>query len=266
MNKNITVIVTLYKTPVSKLINLKNYEKYKLLIFEQQGNLSSKKKISNILNFKFRYFSNEKNIGLAKSTNFLFKRVKTKYCLFTQADINISSNSILKLFDMIKRKKETILITPNLSKKKNNKSFGYVKNIDAACVLFDVEKMKKIGFFDEDYFLYWEDIDLIQRINNSKYKMIYSSKIYAHHDGSQSSENNRKVSYLRSKHFTYGELIYDYKNNKLRIIKIIRKFIQNLFLFFFNIIRFQIKSSFNNLAKLNGIIKFINFYIRKINL
>ena len=72
---------------------------------------------------------------------------------------------------MIKRKKETILITPNLSKKKNNKSFEYVKNIDAACVLFDVEKMKKIGFFDEDYFLYWEDIDLIQRINNSKYKI-----------------------------------------------------------------------------------------------
>ena len=45
MNKNITVIVTLYKTPLSKLNNLKNYRKYKLLIFEQQGNLSSKKKI-----------------------------------------------------------------------------------------------------------------------------------------------------------------------------------------------------------------------------
>ena len=129
--------------------------------------------------------------------------------------------------------------------------------------MFDVEKIKKIGFFDEDYFLYWEDIDLIKRINNSKYKMIFSSKIYAHHDGSQSSENNKKVTYLRSKNFTYGELVFDYKNNKLRIIKIIRKFIKNLFLFFFNIIKFQIKDSFKNLANLNGIIKFINFYIRK---
>ncbi len=144
--------------------------------------------------------------------------------------------------------------------------FEFVKKINAACILLDVEKLKKIGFFDEDYFLYWEDIDLIKRINNSKYKMIFSNKIYAHHDGSQSSENNWKVSYLRSKNFTYGELIYDYKNNRLRIIKIIRKFIQNLFLFFFNIIKFQIQDSFKNLANLNGIINFINFYIRKIDL
>ena len=118
MNKNITVIVTLYKTPLSKLNNLKNYKDYKLLIFEQEGNLGSKKKISNNLNFKFRYFSNKKNIGLSKSSNFLLKKVKTKYCLFTQADINISSKSILKMFNIIKRKKETVLITPNFSKKK----------------------------------------------------------------------------------------------------------------------------------------------------
>ena len=76
MNKNITVIVTLYKTPVSKLINLKNYGKYKLLIFEQQGNLSSKKKISNILNFKFRYFSNEKILDFQNQQIFYLKELK----------------------------------------------------------------------------------------------------------------------------------------------------------------------------------------------
>ena len=30
----------------------------------------------------------------------------------------------------------------------------------------DVDKLKKIGFFDEDYFLYWEDIDLIKKLMN----------------------------------------------------------------------------------------------------
>ena len=94
--------------------------------------------------------------------------------------------------------------------------------------------------------------------------MIFSSKIYAHHDGSQSSKNDSKVLYLRSKNFTYGEFVYDYKNNKLRFIKIIRKFIQNLFLFFFNIIRFQLKDSLKNLANFNGILKFIFYYLKKI--
>ena len=265
MNKNITTIVTLYKTPLSKLNNLKNYKDYKLLIFEQEGNLGSKKKISNNLNFKFRYFSNKKNIGLSKSSNFLLKKVKSKYCLFTQPDIKIRRKDIIKLSKILKKNRKAILVTPNLLKKnkRKKKHIEFVRKIDAACILFDVKKIKEIGLFDEDYFLYWEDIDLMKRINKSKYRMIIANNIFAEHEGSQSTINQDAITYLRSANFTYGEFIYDLKNNKLRLIKVIRKLIQNLFLFFFNIIKFQLKSSLKNLANLNGIIKFIFYYLKR---
>ena len=56
--------------------------------------------------------------------------------------------------------------------------------------------------------------------------------------------------------------MYDFKVKKLRFIKVLRKFIQNLILFCFNIIIFKLKESKINLAKINGIIKFIIFYLK----
>ncbi len=264
MSNDISIILTIYKTPITKVNNLKNYKDFKLFIFEQEGSKISKKKISDKLNFKFQYFSDKKNIGLAKSSNLLLKKVKTKYCLFTQPDIRINRKNIIKLSKFLKENKKAILVTPNLSKKKlkKNKEIEFVKKIDAACILFDVKKIKEIGLFDEDYFLYWEDIDLMKRINISNFKMILANNIFAEHEGGRSTINQDKITYLRSKNFTYGEFVYDLKNNKLRSIKVIRKSIQNLFLFFFNIMKFQLKGSLKNLANLNGILKFIFYYLK----
>ena len=51
MDKNISVIITLYKTPPNKLQNLKQYENYNLIIFDQNTK-SNKKTISKILKKK----------------------------------------------------------------------------------------------------------------------------------------------------------------------------------------------------------------------
>ena len=45
MNKDITIIITLYKTPIKVLKNLEQYRNFKVLIFEQEGSLESKKNL-----------------------------------------------------------------------------------------------------------------------------------------------------------------------------------------------------------------------------
>ena len=267
MNKNISTIITLYKTPNDKLFNLKKYRNFPLFLFEQEGSLNSKDIIKKKLKFKFNYYFSKKNIGLSKASNFLLKRVKTKYLLFTQADISIDYNSVLNLKKFFKKDKKIIFVTPQINNRKKilkkKKEYSYVKKIKAACILCDVKKLKKIGFFDEDYFLYWEDIDLMNKVNRSKYKMVLSNNVYAKHSSSQSSKNNYKTLYLRRSNFIYGELLYDLKHKRLRGIKIIRKIIQNFFLFFFNIIKIQLKESLINFFNLCGVFKFILFYLNK---
>tara|TARA_B100000989_G_scaffold282952_1_gene248465 strand:- start:41 stop:847 length:807 start_codon:yes stop_codon:yes gene_type:complete len=261
---NISTILTLYKTPLNKLNNLKQYKNFNLLLFEQEGSEFSKKKIQKILKFRFKYYFSIKNIGLSKSSNFLLRKVKGKFLLFTQPDILIKKKDILHLKKIFKVDKNIIFVTPNISQnKKNRYKIEYTKKIKAACILCDVEKLKKIGFFDEDFFLYWEDIDLMKRINQSKYKMVIANNIYANHHSSQSSENSLKTKHIRKLNFMFGELVYDLKYKKFRFIKIIRKIVQNFVLFFFNIIRFQLQDSLNNFSTLCGLTKFILYYCKK---
>jgi len=265
MKKNITTIITLYKTPLEKLKNLKQYDDFNLKIFEQEGSLFLKKKLQILLKRKFEYIYSSKNVGLPKASNILLKKVKSKYLLFTQADILIKKKSVIDLVKIFKRDKGIIFVTPNMNNKikksKKDNEFSYVKNIKAACMLCDVKKLKKIGFFDEDFFLYWEDIDLIERINNSKFKMVIAKNIFAKHQSSQSSEYNIKTQYLRNSNYIYGELIYDYKQNKLKFIKIFRKIFKSIVLFFYDLLLFNFKSSLLRIFIIIGVLKFILFYI-----
>ncbi len=266
MNKNISVIITLYKTPIVMLKRLHQYKKFPLFLFEQEGNVERKREIKKILNFDFNYYYSKKNLGLSKSSNFLLGKVNSRFLLFTQPDIIIDHKSIIDLIKIFEKDKNIIFVSPNISSKKKKpriKKVSYVKKINAACMICDVKKLKKLGFFDENYFLYWEDIDLMRRVNKMNYKMITANKIYAKHSSSQSSENNLKTKFIRSSNFIYGELIYDLKYKKLRIVKIFRKIIQNMILFFFNIIRFDLKSIIINLSIIYGVIKFILFLLKK---
>jgi N-acetylglucosaminyl-diphospho-decaprenol L-rhamnosyltransferase len=263
MKSNVTVILTLYKTPASKIKNLNQYKNYKTIFFEQKSNGSFKKELSSILKYKFKYYYSSKNIGLSKSSNFLLSKVKTKYCLFTQPDIKISSSSIKTLIKAMN--KDIIFASPKYVKKidsfQKRSPNKIKKKINMACVLMNVNKIKKIRFFDEDFFLYWEDIFLMKKINKTHYKMIEVNNAFAAHESSKSSEDNYKTRYIRDLNFIYGEFLYDYKVGKLRFIKIFRKLIQNIILFFFNILIFQLKRTYKNIANICGITKFVKFYL-----
>ena len=261
MVKEISTIITLYKTPNNKIKSLVRYKNYNLLLFNQDSLNEDKEKIKKILKFDFKYFNSKKNIGLAKSSNFLLSKVKTKYCLFTQPDIYIQKNSILNLLKIIKQKKDAIFVAPSYLKNLKEKKLEERKKINAACMICDVEKLNKIGFFDEDFFLYWEDIFLMNKINKTKYKMYIAHHVKAKHEVSKSSENALKTDYLRISNFIYGELLYDYKLSKLRYIKVLRKLFQNFLLFFLYLGSLQFKKTFICTSKLIGILKFLNFRI-----
>ena len=76
-------------------------------------------------------------------------------------------------------------------------SFGYDKimnipNLSGCFMFLRTEALKKIGLFDENIFMYLEDIDLNRRIH-SKYKTIYYPDAIVIHEHQKESYKNRKL-------------------------------------------------------------------------
>jgi GT2 family glycosyltransferase len=68
--------------------------------------------------------------------------------------------------------------------------FEETKEIDFAtgcCSLFRADVLKKVGLYDKNYFMYFEDVDLSLRIKKSGYKVLFEPKALLWHKVAQSS-------------------------------------------------------------------------------
>ena len=89
-----------------------------------------------------------------------------------------------------------------------------------ACLLMRKKLIKKIGSFDEKYFLYYEDADLAQRIQKSGYKIFYNPKAILWHNnaGSSSSGSALHDYYLTRNRLLFG-MTYAPLKTRLFLIK-----------------------------------------------
>jgi len=268
--RDITVIAPLYKTPLSQLQKFTTYNNFKIIFLDQCGNKNFKNNIKKVIGSNFDYYFTKKNVGLSKAANFLLSKVKTKFCFFTQADVTINSSSILLLKSALLKNVNYILAGPKFINKIDEKNYYIslllskvrtVKNIDGACFLFDVKKVRNLGFYDEDFFLYWEDIFLMKEINKSQYKIAYVEQAKAVHEIGKSTKNNYKIVLIRNMNFKFGEYLFDYKMSQFRFIKILRNIVRFPFYFLFFFISFQFLKSYIKLSEFFGALKFIYFYL-----
>ena len=265
-HNDITVIILLYRTPKKLLKNLVKYKDFKLLILDQSNDLTNSKILKNFLPRIQYYGLTERNMGFANAQNFLIKKVKTKYFFSTQPDINLSFKSILDLKrTLVKFRNNCVIAVPKingiknikiLSKKENLNEYK-VKDMIGAAFMSEKKKFIEIGMFDPNFFFYWEDVELSNRIEYSKYDIYLNTKSKAKHKSGTSSKNNFKTMLIRNINFKFGEYFFFDKINKLTRIKIIRQIITTLTysILFLSIIKF--KESFKYICYFCGIIKFL---------
>jgi GT2 family glycosyltransferase len=263
---DISIIILLYNTPQDKIRNLLIYKEYNIFILDQSNDHITKKKLIKLLpNIKY-YKVTKKNNGFAKGINFLIKKVKTKFFLCTQIDVLINKKSIVELKKAFINNNDCVVSIPNFKDykklKKNIKKISKVKRFIGAIFLADKNKFNQLGGFDEDFFFYWEDVDFSKRIENLKKFNIYKcKKSYANHLSGESTKVNKESEYIRLSNFKFGEYLFQYKHNKLRLIKIIREFCVRFLLNFIHIIFSNKNKFYKNFYFFIGILKFYKFIL-----
>lgn len=91
---------------------------------------------------------------------------------------------------------------------------GEIDFASGACLLLKKDVLRKIGLFNERYFLYFEDADLSQRILKAGYKLIYQPKAILWHNNAGSSGSGSE---LHDYYLTRNRMLFGMKYAPLKI-------------------------------------------------
>ena len=82
------------------------------------------------------------------------------------------------------------------------------------CMMVKSEVFEKLGFFDEKYFLYYEDADLSERVKKAGYKIVYAPKAIIWHKNAGSAGGSG--SKLQDYYITRNRLLFGMRYAPLR--------------------------------------------------
>ncbi len=187
--KDISIVITTYKSE-SKLYSCLNSlpQSVKTIVVENSNNVKFKQK----LNIKYPHIEcilTGENKGYSVGNNIGLLQVNSKYALILNPDTIVDENALKNFLDTAKHYSDFWLIGPSNHQAKDNhsgdKKVFEVDNLKGFAIFFNMEKFKR-KFFDENYFLYFEEIDLCKKvkINNGKIYLDRDIKIY--HEGGSS--------------------------------------------------------------------------------
>ena len=173
--KNITIVLishNSYEMITNFIKNLSN--KIKIIVIDNSKDLRLRKELEKNKNVHFEFMENK---GYGSAINFARKLVKTKFFFVFSPDIKLIDDKFLKNFvEKMSSINEFAALGPRFL---DVTEIGQVESISGASMLFDTRTFDKIGGFDENIFLFFEDSDFSKRAKKKGYKFyqINSAKV-----------------------------------------------------------------------------------------
>ena len=158
----------------------------------------------------------EKNLGYGAGNNLGINLAKTNHVLILNPDTILLDNTIEKLIEAADKIKNFAILGPKIygETEKESQNYVSVQYIKGFAILFNKEKFIEIGYFDENYFLYFEEIDLCRKIINSGSKIYIINNALIKHEGGKSHERKYdfEMELSRNWHWMWSTFYYHKKN------------------------------------------------------
>ncbi len=217
-----------------------------IIIIENSNNIEFKNNIEK----KYKNVKCEltgKNLGYANGNNLGLSKVKTKFSLILNPDTLIKKNSIENFFKTANTYPNFGIIGPAIQEEKdlklkiNTKNLIEVDNVKGFAMFLNMKQFKEIGFFDQNFFIYFEEIDLCRRLKKANKKIYLDPNIIINHVGGSSHNKsiNFEMELSRNWHWMWSTFYYHkkYSGFIFALLKVIKKLISALFkILFYSII------------------------------
>ena len=174
-----------------------------------------KKKIENSYNNIKCVLAGE-NKGYSSANNIGLKLVKTKYALVLNPDTILHEKAIENFLLSNNLKKDFWLMGPANDQIKNfdfkDSNYLEVENLKGFAIFFDLSKFDG-KFFDEEFFLFFEEIDLCKRVKKNYGKIFLNKSIVITHEGASSvnKKNTHELEKNRNWHWMWSTFYFQKK-------------------------------------------------------
>ncbi len=132
-----------------------------------------------------------------------------------------------------------------------------VDNLKGFAIFFNLVKFNN-EFFDDNFFLYFEEIDLCKRVKNSDGKIYLDKKIIIKHEGASSVENNKEIELEKNRnwHWMWSTFYFHkkYKGFLLALIIISPKLLSSIIKTFLYMLILNKKKRDIYFCRLSGIL------------
>lgn len=180
-----------------------------------------------------RLLLNDKNKGFGAANNLALQQITTPFALLLNPDTLPDSDFFEKIIQAAEQFPEAAMIAPQLIGRNGADEINYrwpgsewvskgrgaegpccVGFLCGAAILLNMKNMQRIGFFDEDFFLYYEDEDLSQRAFNTKLPMVVVPQIKLKHlsRGSVKGSAPLRSEFLRGFHHAQSKILFEKKH------------------------------------------------------
>ena len=226
--KDLTIFfVSFFSKPNIEKIIKKINPKIKILIIDNAREEGFK-------NYFERKYKNVKvivskfNKGESGGINIGFKNIKTKYALKMDSDVVLKKSTIDRFIQTANNVKDFIILAPQheknfyksdfISKQKSKfKNLQLMKLVHGHFLFFKMNNVKKVGYYDENFFLYFEETDFCLRAHKRNQKIYVLTDINVAHKGGWSVNLNNRLEIEANKHwhFMWSKFYYYKKNYSL---------------------------------------------------
>lgn len=218
------------KDCLSSIAKSSIYDKAKVIIIDNNSDDDSRAMVEKLFP-ALLLINSGSNMGFGRANNLAAGHIEGDYVLFLNPDTLVFNDSIKKMLTFMGERPEigalgcrmnspdgavqelglqwypspvteliSLLFVSSDSMKILQKCIpyqdpfvsGYVKKLYGGCLLVRKTVLDKIGWFDERFFMYGEDVDLCRRINDAGFKLYYLKEAEIIHIGGGAS--NKTIS------------------------------------------------------------------------
>lgn len=134
----------------------------------------------------FNIIDSKANLGFGISNNVGFNKGNSEYVFFLNPDTKLEDDALFELFESIKNSDEKFVMWELRQKPYEHPKWydiltGETSWASGACFVIKREVFKEIGGFDENIFMYAEDVDLSWNVRLHGYKIKYVPKSSLYH-------------------------------------------------------------------------------------